>query len=106
MEKELFIETINQIQKQVVHDRKCSEAFDILLPNDYTTGYDNNILYNQIIKLLQVQMSDESEDSWIEYYIWELDFGKRDGNVYIDGRNVQLKTPSDLWNLLTINKNT
>jgi hypothetical protein len=102
--EKMFIETINMIKKQHEHDLKCNEAFKILLPNDYTSGYDNYNLYKQIIKLLQVATNDDNENSWIDYYIWELEFGKKykDGCVIIDGVNYELITPEDLYRLLGI----
>ena len=107
MTKELFIESIEQLQKQYEHDLKCSEAFRVILPHDYLSGYDNSKLQEQLVKILQVEMNDEGDHSWIEYYIWELDFGKdfKDGCVMIDKQPFELKTPSDLWELLLMNKN-
>ncbi len=102
--KKLFIETINEIEKQYNHDHKCSSAFRVILPNDYTTCYDNHWLQNQLVKLLQIAMNDNHEHSWIEYYLWELSFGKKykPGCLKIDGKNFKLKTPSDLWDLLNL----
>jgi len=100
--KELFVDTINQIQKQVERDSKCSEAFKTLLPNDYVSGYDNSVLYNQIIKILQTIMNDDKHNSWIDYYIWELNFGEKykDGFVILNGIHHELITPEDLYELL------
>lgn len=105
--KELFIESIKMIQKQYEIDSECSKAFKTLLPNDYTSGYDNNALYTQIIKLLQVATKDDEQNSWIDYFIWELDFGKKykDGHVILNNVNYELITPEDLYRLLTDTKN-
>lgn len=102
--KELFIETIGELEKQKIHDRKCSNAFKVLLPHDYTSGYDNHLLQEQLIKLLKVLTNDNHKDSWIEYFIWELDFGRlyKDGCVTILDKKVSLKTASDLWDLLNL----
>ena len=67
--KELFIETISEIEKQVRHDSKCSDAFEVLLPSDYISSYDNSFLKNQLIKIIQVAMNDKHKDSWIEYFM-------------------------------------
>lgn len=76
MTKELFIETIEALRCQYEHDRKCSHAFQIILPDTHVGLYDNHWTNNQLVKLLQVAMKDEHKDSWIEYYLFELDFGK------------------------------
>ena len=99
--KELFIETINQIEKQHKHDSKCSEAFSVILPNDYISCYNNEHLREQLLKLLKLAMNDEQTE-WIEYFIYELRFGKayKEGMVKMEGENITLKTPSDLWEFL------
>ena len=100
--KELFVESIKMIQKQHEVDSECSMAFEKLLPNDYVSGYDNSSLYKQLIKLLQVLTKDDEQNSWIDYYIWELDFGKKykDGHVILDKVHYDLITPEDLYELL------
>lgn len=79
MTRELFIESIKAIQNQFKIDRKCNDAFKIILPNDYTSGYDNSFLLNQLIKILEIEFYDEG--NWIDYWIYELEFGEK----YIDG---------------------
>lgn len=100
--KELFIETISEIEKQVRHDKKCSDAFEVILPSDYVSSYDNSFLQNQLVKIIQLAMNDNHKDSWIEYFMWEMDFGRKykEGSVTFHGKNFELKTASDLWDLL------
>jgi len=102
LSKELFTETINEIEKQHRHDCKCSEAFKVILPNDYISNYDNHWLQNQLVKVLQIAMNDDHKHSWIEYYMWELDFGLGyyEGCVEVHGKDFELKNASDLWDLL------
>lgn len=102
--KDLFIETINEIEKQHRHDSKCSEAFRVILPNDYISNYANHCLKNQLIKVLQLAMNDNHNHSWIEYYMWELDFGLKysKGCVKIQKKDFELKNASDLWDLLNV----
>ena len=102
--KDMFIKAINEIEKQYNHDRKCAEAFKVLLPNDYTSGYDNHWLQNQLIEILKIAMNDAHKDSWIEYYLWELDFGRKweKDSIKINGKNFKLQTACDLWDLLSI----
>jgi len=101
---ELFLETIEAIKKQYEHDAKCTDAFRVLLPNDYISGYETHYAVNQLVKLLQVSTNDNHKDSWIEYYLWELDFGSKyeDGCARdINSNNIILITPTDLWNLIS-----
>ncbi len=102
MEKELFIETIEAIKKQSEHDVKCSEAFQIIFHDTHVGLYDNHLLNNQLVKLLQVAMNDEHKDSWIEYYIYELDFGKnyRPGCATDKDGDIDLSDAGGLWEYL------
>jgi hypothetical protein len=105
IDKSLFIECIEQIKLQSIHDDNCHKAFKIILPVDYISGYNNGILYNQLIKVLKV-LCDDTENNWIEYYIYELEFGKlwHSPSVKIDGKSFRLKTSEDLWRLLNLKK--
>ena len=107
--KELFISSIEALQKQYEHDQKCSEAFKIILPHDFITSYDNHFTNNKLLELLQVLTNDNHQHSWIEYYCFELDFGKKwkKGDVTEkDGMDIPLATIEDLWNLLSKNYET
>jgi hypothetical protein len=103
MTKELFIETMNALTEQYEHDIKCVRAFQTILPDTFTGMYDNSRLYTQLVKTLRIQMDDDTDDSWIDYYVDELDFGRlwRPGKVVIAGNDIKLGTANDLWNLLT-----
>lgn len=102
MKKELFIETIEAIKKQRDHDNKCAEAFQIILPDTHVGLYDNHLLNNQLVKLLQVAMNDEHKDSWVEYYMYELDFGKnyRPGCATDKDGDIDLSDAGALWEYL------
>lgn len=101
--KDLFVETIEALKKQYEHDKKCHEAFKVILPNDYVTSYDNHLLTNQLVKLLQIEFNDDHKDSWIEYYLWELDFGKEYKKgccKFKDGTNIDLSDAGKLYDFL------
>lgn len=100
--KELFIETINEIQNQYDHDDKCSKAFATILSNDYTSCYDNHWLMNSLIKIIKIAMNDK--DDWTDYYIWELNFGRKwkKGMVLVKNKDFKLQNADDLWNLIQI----
>jgi hypothetical protein len=80
--KKLFIESIGAIKKQNDHDNKCSKLLSKIYKNCFQANllYDNNLITNQLIKLLQVDFNDDHNDSWIKYFLWELDFGRKNGN--------------------------
>lgn len=106
--KEIFIKTIGEIEKQYVHDRKCSDAFKIVFHNDFISGYDNSFLQVSLVELLKILTDDNHKDSWIDYFIYELDFGDswEEDSVTENGKSIKLKNSKDLWKLLCTNKKT
>jgi len=104
MNKELFVETINTLKKQSDHDRKCSKFLNKVFPDAFGTNlmYDNHILVNQLIKILQVAFNDKNRDSWIEYFIYELDFGAENDrlSVYIKDKKINLSSAENLYDFL------
>ena len=60
-------------------------------------------------KILQVQMNDENgHHSWIEYFLWELDFGKKNKELQAfrqDNSIIDLSDAGKLYDYLTENKN-
>lgn len=107
MTKELFLESIEALRLQSEHDSECSKAFRVILRNDHVSGYDNHWLANQLIKLLQVEFNDDHKDSWIEYYIYDLEFGKlyHEGCVTDNGTNIDLSNSDKLYEYLVTIKN-
>lgn len=101
--KELFISSIEALKKQYEHDRKCSEAFQVILPDDHVSLYDNHILTNQLIKIL-VELTNDDQGEWIDYYIYELNFGEKwkEYKVMVKGKYFKLETPEELWELLNL----
>ena len=80
MNKELFVSTINSIKKQTEIDIKNSSMLQEMFPYDSIyCGYNNSKLFNALNKILKESMKDEYD--WIDYFMYELDFGKK----YYDG---------------------
>ena len=104
MKKELFIKSMNAIKAQINHDDKCVNAISTVFDCAFSANlyYKNSYLQNALVEVLQVAMND-LQDSWIEYFLWELNFGDtwEKGRVTINGKDFKLKTPSDLYDLLT-----
>ena len=99
--KQLFIEVMKDIEKQLVIDTKNHEAFSTLLENDYVSNL-KNILYGTLLKLLTDLTNDI--DAWIEHFIYELDFGKENWRLKVydkDNNEIPLGTIEDLWNILS-----
>ena len=105
MNRELFIETIEKIEQQHLHDVKCSKLLGQVYSNGFEANlmYENHLVMKQLVKLLQVEFNDEHEHSLIEYFIWELDFGVKNDKLKAtdkNGKNIPLSTPSELYDCL------
>lgn len=107
MTKELFIETINAIKQQYLHDVECSELINKVYSYAFEANlmYNNHILLNQLIKVLKDDIKDYGDT--IEYFIWELEFGakcKGDSITLQDGIKVDLSDASKLYDYLISKK--
>ena len=94
----LFIETMSLIEKQFRHDSECNKAFKVIMHDDYVSCYDNDSIFKAAINILEHLMNDE--DKWIDYFIYELDFGAkyREGSVRRkDGSFIDLSNSLGLW---------
>ena len=105
MNKELFVSTINSIKKQIEIDRKNSSMLQEMFPDDSIyCGYNNSELFNALNKILKESMKDEYE--WIDYFIYELDFGEKyyDGCVLDKYKSIiNLSTAENLYEFLIKN---
>ena len=70
--KELFVSSIESIQKQMAYDQRSSELMSEAFKIEEFAIYDNSLLIKQIIDLLAVDF-DKSD---LESYIFDLNFGK------------------------------
>ena len=105
MNKELFVSTINSIKKQIEIDKKNSSMLQEMFPDDSIyCGYNNSELFNALNKILKESMKDEYD--WIDYFIYELDFGEKyyDGCVLDkDKSTINLSTVENLYEFLIKN---
>ena len=108
IKKETFISAIEAIEKQIKYDIDIATKLSVAFPNCFTANfmYDNHLISNALIKVLQEQMNDtelcEHGQSWIEYYCFELDFGKENWRLKVtnNGKEIPLSNPSQLYDLL------
>jgi hypothetical protein len=107
MTKELFIESIEALEKQYKWDEECNQMLEKVFQDSSMLFYDNHYLSNQLLKILQVEFNDENALSWIEYFCYERDFGKKKGSdksVQVGNRYVKFSTPENLYDFLMKNK--
>jgi hypothetical protein len=100
MNKTLFINCLQDLKSQFEYLDRMQEAFKVILPQDYITGFDYGKLIDSHLALLAHVMGDVND--WIDYFVWELNFGEKweEGMVTDNEKDVKLQTIDDLWNLL------
>lgn len=100
LSKKDFVACINKI-KDV--DKKIEAISDVLRENCPESIYCPPSLYGQLIEVLKkIFREDGKEFSFIEYYIYDLKYGKEwhEDSISIDGKPIILKTPEDLYEAL------
>ena len=108
MEKELFVKSIEAIQKQIEYDIEVSKNLGKAFPNAFHPNLlpENHLLHNALLEVLKVSMNDtelcEYGQSWIEYYCWELDFGKENWRLKVtnNGKEVPMSNAGELYDFL------
>ena len=108
MNKELFIEAIEAIQKQVQLDIEVANNLGKAFPDAFEANLlpKSHFLQNALLHVLQVQMNDlenvECGATWIEYFCWELNFGEENYRlkVYTQGKEVPMSNAAELYDFL------
>lgn len=108
MDKQLFIEAIEAIQKQLQLDSEVSKHLGKAFPYAFEANLfpRNHFLQNALIHVLQVEMNDlqlcEYGLSWIEYFLWELNFGEENyrKKVTQNGKEIKMSNAAELYDFL------
>ena len=99
LSKAAFTDVINNLQLQRIKEENFSndmeKIFDVALICTFT-----ECLSKACLRILEEAMDDEPHQ-WIEYYIYETDFGKRDLECTLDNKPIKLRNVNDLYDLLT-----
>lgn len=108
MEKKLFVYSILAIKEQFEHDRKVAQKLSEAFPNAFSANLlpDNHYLQDALIENLVSAMDDQ--DSFIEYFCWDLYFGSENYRLKVYDKNkkeIPLSTPEELWELLSKKNN-
>ena len=105
MDKQLFIETMNQIKELTQEQEKFNTMLQSI-DSEFGGGFIHHKSISILVNLLKILMEDNYEN--IEYYIWELDFGNKyyDGCITTeDGQIIRMSTPEELYDMIMADKN-
>lgn len=103
MKKDTFVKTIEAIQEQHELDCEKAELLEKIFPESFAANlmYDNGNLRSALLEVLAEAMNDT--DNFIEYFLWELDFGKKGEKLEVkttDGKCHHLTDAEELYNFL------
>lgn len=115
--KETFCALLRALKETKDHtDELCDDLYAVLQKHRPEQDMDlrgyqlwplvcDTRLEDALVRELEKEFEDE--DSWVSYYIYELEFGSKEwaGNCGTtqDGKNICLKTPEDLYDFLIDN---
>lgn len=108
MKKELFIKSIEAIKKQFQLDEDVATHLGEAFPNSFKANLlpDNHFLLNALIDVLKKEMNDfdlnDVNSSWIEHFIYELEFGKKNYRlaITINDEEIKMSTSEELYDFL------
>lgn len=104
LSKEDFVDAINDVETVFKYQEGLNNYFRKNNVEGYIFQPDCS---STVLRLLHLILGDSDKDKWIEYFCFELDFGKKWEPGMItekDGTDIILKTPEDLYELLERNK--
>lgn len=99
MKKEKLKKYLESIKKITEQESKLDDALREISPD--FGGYSNELAIDTLLNMMKDLAKDESE--WIDYFIFELDWGKsyKDGMVTDEnGKNIPLATIDDVLNII------
>lgn len=104
--KKLFISTIDALDKQYRLDSKNAESIGEVFETMGIAHYNNGAITGSLMAILQAEFPPIGSHCDIEYFMWELDFGRKwkPGMVTYKGKDIKMKTAADLWRDLTRRK--
>lgn len=105
MKKESFVRIINAIDAQYSKGKENAKLLEKVFPDSTIIPSYCDELINSVVAALKSEMSDK-KDSWIDYYMYELEFGRENGRLKVHDKNgveIPLSTPEDLYDLIKNN---
>lgn|GEM_PF-3185139 len=101
IKKEDFLKIMEEIESTNTYSSRLNKFFEKNNVDGYI--YQPNCV-ETALNLLHLLLKDYDKDNWIEYFVFELDHGKKwkeDMVLDENGNNIVLKTSEDLYNLLS-----
>ncbi len=104
--KENFCALVDDIERYYRFLEKLEEVSQIDFINTPFYSFINQVS-NFLVELFFLHSLDSRWINDIDYYMYELDFGKKwkPGCLTIDDKDIPLRNSEDLWNILILGEN-
>ena len=105
MNKKSFVTIIDGVRDYWDSMLKLESALNIQIDENFMTKIIDNVL-NAVSE--DMENNDDTHESWVSYYAFELDFGRAenaDKAVTVDGKVYPLTTAKELYDFLKIMNN-
>jgi hypothetical protein len=99
LSKKDFIICMNKIKSNQKYLEKFIKDIGKYFDDIYIFDLGDQSLYNQI-EILKIAVENTSGDNWIDWYIYENDWGKKEFTAGYDKDIKPIKTYSDLYDLI------
>jgi len=101
--KEKFIEVLAFLKKKQSQENRFCELLEEMVPDTFVHAFVYADFESELVKLLKIALDLPDENDDIEYFLYELDFGKdyKPGTVTEeDGTEIDMSSPEKLYNYL------
>jgi len=98
MEFDKFHGKMMALDRHFTEIEAVQDAFRTMLDGHYVYNIGEEII-NEYVNMLADQVGDTA--NWINWFIWENDFGKRGHEAGYDGEMTSIRTIDDLYRLIT-----
>lgn len=103
LSKEKFVATLEHIKEHNVLEHNLCTALEAMSPDSYCCAFVYSKYETLVLDLLKEALGLDPEIDWIEYFLYDLEFGSKFKTgcvVEADGKAVDLSTPAALYDYL------
>lgn len=103
LSKEKFIAALDHIKQHNDLESNLCSALEAMSPESYCCAFVYSKYETLTIDLIKEALSLDEENDWIEYFIYDLEFGTKfkPGDVIeADGKAIDLSTSANLYDYL------
>ena len=93
-------ELLEPIKNYLDKCREASKALEIFAPSSFICVDFASDLLNAYINAISREIGDYSKETWVEWFIWENDFGARGHECTVKGKVYIIENTADLLEVI------